>query len=139
MDFIHDVQFIIQQCDLQLISKSPSSISLLSLSLSPLVWHNKSEIHFHNMYISDDETLLTLALHFTHSKWSILFYIFMSFNQPRQLYSSNNPSPYIMLCYVNGIGIFGVSIVEGECMIMVYNNENDDDERSAREGDGWWK
>lgn len=49
----------------------------------------------------------SLALHFTHSKWSILFYIFMSFNQPRQLYSTN---PYDTGMRENV-----------ECMIMVYN------------------
>lgn len=46
-----------------------------------------------------DETLLILS-HFTHSKWSILFYIFMSFNQPRQLYFASQPTnPYIYILY----------------------------------------
>lgn len=43
--------------------------------------HNKSKIHFHNMYIRYYIILWwnpshSLALHFTHSKWSILFLYF---------------------------------------------------------------
>lgn len=71
-----------------------------------------------------DETLLILS-HFTSltRNEAFYFYIFMSFNQPRQLYSTNNP--YDTLGMRENV----------ECMIMVYNNENDDDEKCK--GDGW--